>query len=108
MVVAEARGEVVQNSIGYCCRADGARLLSEVIRIRGRCVDLQVFEETRGLKISDPVEFQEQMLSVTLGPGLLGQIYDGLQNPLPQLAEAMGESDDPNDKFFLQPGKYIH
>lgn len=99
MVVAETDGEVVQNSVGYCCREDGARLLSEVIRVRGRCVDLQVFEETRGLKIGDTVEFQEDMLSVELGPGLLGQIYDGLQNPLPQLAEQEG--------FFLKPGKYI-
>lgn len=100
MVVAETDGRVVQNSVGYCCRSDGAKLLSEVIRIRGRHSDLQVFEETRGLKVGDQVDFQEQMLSVTLGPGLLGQIYDGLQNPLPELAEKTG--------FFLIPGVYIH
>jgi len=99
MVIAETAGRVVQNSVGYCCRADGARLLSEVIRIRGRVADLQVFEETRGLRVGDVVEFRDEMLSVTLGPGLLGQIYDGLQNPLPRLAEASG--------FFLTPGKYI-
>lgn len=99
MVVAEASGEVVQNSIAYCCRGDGAKLLSEIIRVRGRNVDLQVFEETRGLKVGDEVEFQTKMLSATLGPGLLGQIYDGLQNPLPQLAKQEG--------FFLKPGKYI-
>jgi V/A-type H+-transporting ATPase subunit A len=46
------------------------------------------------------VEFQDQMLSAALGPGLLGQIYDGLQNPLPKLAEQAG--------FFLEPGNYIH
>jgi len=100
MVVAETDGRVIQNSVGYCCRGDGARLLSEVIRIRGRHSDLQVFEETRGLKVGDQVEFEEQMLSVTLGPGLLGQIYDGLQNPLPELAAETG--------FFLVPGVYIH
>ena len=99
MVIAETSGRVVQNSVGYCCRSDGARLLSEVIRIRGRVADLQVFEETRGLKVGDTVEFRDEMLSVTLGPGLLGQIYDGLQNPLPELAKASG--------FFLTPGKYI-
>jgi V/A-type H+/Na+-transporting ATPase subunit A len=99
MVIAETTGEVVQNSIAYCCRSDGARLLSETIRIRGRLADLQVFEETRGLRVGDTVEFQEQMLSVALGPGLLGQIYDGLQNPLPQLAEKIG--------FFLEPGNYL-
>ena len=99
MVIAEAPGQVVKNSVGYCCRGDGARLLCEVIRIRGRLTDLQVFEETRGLKVGDPVEFQKAMLSVTLGPGLLGQIFDGLQNPLPQLAEKVG--------FFLEPGQYL-
>ncbi|MBN1943571.1 MAG: V-type ATP synthase subunit A [Phycisphaerae bacterium] len=99
MVIAEAASDVVQNSVGYCCRGDGAKLLSEIIRVRGRNVDLQVFEETRGLKIGDDVEFETDMLSVTLGPGLLGQIFDGLQNPLPQLAEQEG--------FFLKPGKYI-
>ena len=100
MIIAEASGRVVQNSVGYCCRADGARLLSEVIRVRGRFADLQVFEETRGLKVGDEVEFRDEMLSVVLGPGLLGSIYDGLQNPLPQLAEEVG--------FFLKPGRYIH
>ncbi len=100
MVIAETRGKVFQNSIGYCCRDDGARLLSEVIRVRGRFADLQVFEETRGLKVDNEVEFHEDMLSVVLGPGLLGQIYDGLQNPLPELAEEAG--------FFLKPGMYIH
>jgi len=99
MVIAETSGRVVQNSVGYCCRSDGARLLSEVIRVRGRLADLQVFEETRGLKIGDVVEFREEMLSVTLGPGLLGQVYDGLQNPLYRLAEQEG--------FFLKPGVYI-
>ena len=99
MVVAETDQDVIQNSVGYCCRADGAKLLSEIIRIRGRCVDLQVFEETRGLKVGDKVEFEKDMLSVTLGPGLLGQIYDGLQNPLNELAKQEG--------FFLTPGKYI-
>ncbi|MHC4565666.1 MAG: V-type ATP synthase subunit A, partial [Planctomycetota bacterium] len=72
----------------------------EIIRVRGDSVDLQIFEETRGLRVGDVVEFQDQMLSAALGPGLLGQIYDGLQNPLPKLAEQAG--------FFLEPGNYIH
>ena len=99
MVTAQTPGRVVQNSIGYCCRNDGSRLLSEVIRVRGRVADLQVFEETRGLKVGDEVEFRDEMLSVTLGPGLLGQIYDGLQNPLPLLAAQGG--------FFLKAGVYL-
>ncbi len=100
LVVAEMDGRIVQNSVGYCVRSDGTRLLSEVIRVRGQRADLQVFEETRGLRVKDPVEFDEHMLSVVLGPGLLGQIYDGLQNPLPQLASQIG--------YFLQPGVYIN
>jgi V/A-type H+-transporting ATPase subunit A len=99
MVVVEAEGRVVQNSVGYCVREDGARLLSEVIRVRGRMADLQVFEETRGLKVGNHVEFRDEMLSATLGPGLLGQIYDGLQNPLPELAAKLG--------YFLEPGTYL-
>jgi V/A-type H+/Na+-transporting ATPase subunit A len=100
LVVAEMEDRVVQNSVGYCVRSDDTRLLSEVIRVRGQRADLQVFEETRGLRVGDPVEFDEQMLSVVLGPGLLGQIYDGLQNPLPKLAAQVG--------YFLEPGIYIH
>jgi V/A-type H+/Na+-transporting ATPase subunit A len=99
MVTAETEHAVVQNSIARCRREDGARLLAEVIRIRDHRVDLQVFEETRGLRIGDAVEFQHEMLSVSLGPGLLGQIYDGLQNPLPELAARSG--------FFLRPGEYL-
>ncbi len=100
LVIAESDGRVVQNSVGYCVRGDGTRLLAEVVRVRDSLADLQVFEETRGLKVGDLVEFRREMLSVALGPGLLGQVYDGLQNPLPRLAEQVG--------FFLQPGIYIH
>jgi V/A-type H+-transporting ATPase subunit A len=99
LVIAESADRVVQNSIAYIARGDGAKLLCEVIRVRGRVADLQVFEETRGLRVGDAVEFRAEMLSATLGPGLLGQIYDGLQNPLPQLAEKAG--------FFLTPGTYL-
>jgi len=100
LVIAETNGRVVQNSVGYCVRSDETRLLCEVIRVRGQMADLQVFEETRGLRVGDTIIFREEMFSVVLGPGLIGQIYDGLQNPLPELAEQEG--------FFLTPGKYIH
>ena len=100
MVVAETEGRIVKNAVGYCHRSDGAKLLCEVIRVRGRLADLQVFEETRGLRVGNRVDFQEDMLSVTLGPGLLGQVYDGLQNPLPQLAEKAG--------YFLKPGIAVY
>ncbi|MHC4716009.1 MAG: V-type ATP synthase subunit A [Planctomycetota bacterium] len=100
MVTAELDHDVMQNAVAYCCRGDGRRLMSEVIRVRGSRADLQVFEETRGLKVGDTVEFTSEMLSVVLGPGLLGQVYDGLQNPLYEVAESEG--------FFLTPGVYVH
>ncbi|MHC4569687.1 MAG: V-type ATP synthase subunit A, partial [Planctomycetota bacterium] len=100
MVVAQSEDRVIKNAVGYCVRNDGVKLLCEIIRVRGDSVDLQIFEETRGLRVGDTVEFQEEMLSAVLGPGLLGQIYDGLQNPLPQLADKVG--------FFLEPGNYLH
>ncbi|WP_372796183.1 V-type ATP synthase subunit A [Pontiella sp.] len=91
---------VIQNEVAYACvGADGLKLKAEVIRVRGNSAELQVFEDTVGLKIGDPVEFTGDLLSVELGPGLLTQVFDGLQNPLPRLAEESG--------FFLQRGKYL-
>ena len=99
MVTAEVEGTVRQNAVAYCKRSDGVRLMSEIIRIRGKLADMQVFEITRGLKVGDEVEITEELLSVELGPGLIGMVYDGLQNPLTKLAEANGN--------FLQPGSYL-
>ncbi|MBP5321877.1 MAG: V-type ATP synthase subunit A [Kiritimatiellae bacterium] len=93
---------VAQNEVGYACiEQDGKtlRLMSEVVRIRGRVADMQVFEDTRDLEIGGHVVFSGNLLTAELGPGLLKQIYDGLQNPLPQLAEQCG--------FFLQRGTYL-
>ncbi|MGD9172092.1 MAG: V-type ATP synthase subunit A, partial [Candidatus Thiodiazotropha sp.] len=66
------------------------RLKSEVLRVRGNQADVQVFESTVGVGIGDAVEQSGQMLSVELGPGLLGQVYDGLQNPLEDIALTHG------------------
>lgn len=62
------------------------RLKAEVLRVRGTRADIQVFEDTRGIAIGDPVEQTGEMLSVLLGPGLLGQVYDGLQSRLDKIA----------------------
>ena len=90
---------VRQNEVGYVEISDGSRLKSEVIRVRGREADMQVFEATGGIKVGDPVEFTDQLLSVELGPGLLTQVFDGLQNPLPRLAE---------QSLFLKRGTYLY
>ena len=82
MVTIEVDGEVLMNEVGYVSveTPDGVKKLkSEVIRIKGSTADLQVFEMTRGISIGDNVELTQNMLSVTLGPGLLGKVYDGLQ-----------------------------
>jgi len=67
-------------------------LLGEVIRIEKGVATLQMFEETVGLRLGDGVRLTEEQLSVELGPGLLGSIYDGVQRPLPLLAEKWGDS----------------
>ena len=102
MVTIEVEGEVLMNEVGYIkvqTSAGEKNLKSEVIRINGSKADLQVFEMTRGIGIGDSVELTQDMLAVTLGPGLLGKVYDGLQNPLPELAEECG--------FFLDRGVYL-
>lgn len=66
------------------------RLQAEVLRIRGDMAELQVFEDSRGIRAGDRVELTGALLSATLGPGLLGQVYDGLQNPLAALASRHG------------------
>jgi V/A-type H+-transporting ATPase subunit A len=67
------------------------RLLGEVIRIEGDLATVQVYEETAGLALGEPAETTGQPLWVELGPGLLGQIFDGVQRPLPRLAERQGD-----------------
>jgi len=62
-------------------------LLGEVVRIDGRRVDLQVYEDTSGMRIGEPVGFTGDLLSVDLGPGLLGGVLDGIGRPLHVLAE---------------------
>ena len=89
LVSVEFNGNVSMNEICYVLVDDKA-LKSEVIRIRGNIAQIQVYEMTDGIKCGDDVEFTGDMLSAELGPGLLGQIYDGLQNPLPVLAEQAG------------------
>ncbi len=97
LVSVEFEGNVSMNEICYV-KVDDTALKSEVIRIRGNVAQIQVYEMTNGIKCGDEVEFTGDMLSAQLGPGLLGQVYDGLQNPLPVLAEQAG--------WFLERGIY--
>jgi V/A-type H+-transporting ATPase subunit A len=99
MLTASFEGSVRQNELAYIHMADGGKLKSEVIRVRGNHCNVQVFEITHGIKVGDTVEFTGDLLVVELGPGLLQQIYDGLQNPLPKLAQTAG--------LFLKRGIYM-
>ena len=99
LISVEFNGIVSMNEICYI-KVDDAILKSEVIRIRGNVAQIQVYEMTNGIKCGDLVEFTGEMLSAELGPGLLGQIYDGLQNPLPVIAKQAG--------WFLERGIYAN
>lgn len=98
MVSVEFDSAISKNEVGFIHLGD-VRLKGEVIKINKNVASLQVFEMTDGISVGDKVEFSHEMLSVELGPGLLQQIYDGLQNPLPELAAQCG--------FFLQRGVYL-
>ncbi|MFC1510748.1 V-type ATP synthase subunit A, partial [Candidatus Omnitrophota bacterium] len=98
MVAVNFEQSVMQNEVAYVVNGE-EKLKAEVIRVKGNRAEMQVFEDTVGIKIGDHVEFTNELLSVELGPGLLGQVYDGLQNPLYRLSEKYG--------FFLKRGAYL-
>ncbi len=87
------QGAVALVDIGMC------KLKGEVIEIFGDCAKVQVFEDTRGIKYGTKVEFLDDLLEAELGPGLLSSIFDGLQNPLEEVALASG--------YFLPRGVYL-
>ena len=94
LVTVTVDGPVAENELCHINLA-GTKLLAEVIKVNGNKASVQVFESTRGLKNGDSVEFLGKMLEVTLGPGLLSSIYDGLQNDLTTM-----------EGVFLKRGEY--
>src|SRR5574344_1491376 len=94
MVTLAVDGPVKQGEICYI-ETGGDKLMSEVIKVVGNDVYVQVFESTRGLKVGSIAEFTGHMLEVQLGPGMLSKNYDGLQNDL-----------DKMDGVFLKRGQY--
>jgi V/A-type H+-transporting ATPase subunit A len=96
IVSVESDAPMMKNSLLFV-RSGGGRLKGEVLRVTGRRADAQMYEETQGVRVGDGVDLTGQMLSATLGPGLLGMVYDGLQNPLQALAQ--------RDGFFLARGR---
>ncbi|MDR0560845.1 MAG: V-type ATP synthase subunit A [Prevotellaceae bacterium] len=94
LVIVEVDGPVSQNEICFVSLGE-VKLMAEVIKITGSRAFIQVFESTRGLKTGNVVEFEGHMLEVSLGPGILSSIYDGLQNNLKTM-----------DGVFLKRGEY--
>lgn len=94
LVTVTVDGPVAENELCYITLGE-TKLLAEVIKVKGRNASVQVFESTRGLKNGDSVEFEGRMLEITLGPGLLSSIYDGLQNNLATM-----------ESVFLKRGEY--
>ena len=91
-------GHVRQGEVAFV-DVGGTHLKAEVIEIIGNEVKIQVFEDTRGIKLNTPVNFTHDLLEAELGPGLLTSIFDGLQNRLEVIAEEKG--------YFLPRGLYV-
>jgi V/A-type H+/Na+-transporting ATPase subunit A len=94
----ESEAPITKNEVAFVHVGD-AKLKGEVLRIQDRRANLQIFEETQGVRVGAPVTLSGELLSATLGPGLLGMVYDGLQNPLEALAK--------RDGFFLVRGESV-
>ena len=105
MITVAFSGAVAQNEVGYAICGQ-KKLMAEIVRVRGKRCDMQVFDATTDLKVDDDVEFTGELLAAELGPGMLAQVYDGLQNPLSKLALEAGKISK-NAEFFLQRGMYL-
>jgi V/A-type H+-transporting ATPase subunit A len=95
----EFEGDIHQGEVSMVRIGGGVSLKAEVIEIIGNTAKIQVFEDTRGVRLNTMVEFTSHLLEAELGPGLLTSIFDGLQNPLEKVADATG--------LFLSRGVYI-
>lgn len=101
----ETKGALIKNEVVYVIpsrkQTEGAdeQLMAEVLRVNGDSADIQVYEDTRGVAVGDDIIQTGEMLTVDLGPGILSQIYDGLQQPLERLAQIHGK--------FLKRGMHV-
>ena len=105
MITVAFDGAVAQNEVGYAVLGE-KRLMAEIVRVRGTRCDMQVFDATTDLMVDDRVEFSGELLAAELGPGMLTQVYDGLQNPLADLAKEAAKIST-NAAYFLQRGMYL-
>lgn len=96
LVLVKVEGPVSQNEICFIEQGN-EKLMAEVIKVVRDIAYVQVFESTRGLKPGTAVEFEDHMLEVSLGPGLLSKNFDGLQNDLDKMTGV-----------FLKRGEYTN
>ncbi len=75
-------------------RVSNTRLIGEIIEMHGDRASVQVYEETSGIGTGEPVESTGEPLSVELGPGLIGSIFDGIQRPLDDIMKICGNNLD--------------
>lgn len=95
----EIEGAVMNGEVAFIIIEDGKRLKAEVIDVRPKgVVNLQVFEDTNWVKVGDSIAFTGLLLTAKLGPGILGSVTDGLQNPLYELAKI---------EWFLERGMEV-
>jgi V-type H+-transporting ATPase subunit A len=108
LVMASYQDEEKESDIGYIYRVSGPlviaegmsgsamfelvrvghdKLVGEIIRLEGDTASIQVYEDTSGLTVGDPVLRKHQALSVELGPGIMDTIFDGIQRPLQDIAD---------------------
>ena len=73
-------------------RVSDKRLIGEIIEMHGDRASVQVYEETSGLGTGEPVESTGEPMSVELGPGLIGSIFDGIQRPLDDIMKISGNN----------------
>ncbi len=93
--LAEA-GPMPEAALYELVRVGRRGLFGEVIRVAGERCTIQVYEDTAGLAVGEPVERTGRALTIHLGPGLLGAVLDGVGRPLRRIADATGD--------FIQPG----
>ena len=100
LIHVQFKGDIRQGEVAFVMLEDSVELKGEVIEINGDEAKIQVYEDTRSIAVGTKVRFTGDLLEAELGPGLISSIYDGLQNPLEDIASMSG--------FFLPRGLQVN
>ena len=104
LVVAEGLGDA---NVSDVVRVGPDRLIGEILNMTGDSASIQVYEETSGLGPGAEVESSGMPMSVELGPGMLENIYDGIQRPLPEIRELTGDHKPRHRRSGAQPQEKV-